>query len=654
MSEVHIYPVTDQAKNRTKIDAEKYQSLYEDSLRDPESFWSEQGKRLDWMKPYTITKNTSFASANLDIKWYEDGVLNASANCLDRHLAERADQTAIIYEGDDPDVSRHITYRELHQDTCKFANVLKSQGVSKGDIVTVYMPMVPETAIAMLACARIGAVHSVVFGGFSPEALATRIADGKSKWVITADQGIRGGKIIPLKENVDQALSTDMVSTVERVFVLQRTEADIAWEAGRDLWYHELMAQASSECEPEPMSAEDPLFMLYTSGSTGTPKGVLHTTGGYLVYASMTHEVVFDCHNQGQDQDVYWCTADFGWITGHSYILYGPLANGAITLLFEGVPNYPDFSRIGQVVDKHQVNVLYTAPTAIRAMMAEGDDFVKQSKRNSLRLLGSVGEPINPEAWEWYYRVIGDERCAIVDTWWQTETGGILISPLPGATDLKPGSASRPFFGIKPALVDNEGNILEGPAEGNLVMLDSWPGQMRTVYGDHKRFLQTYFSNYEGMYFTGDGARRDEDGYYWITGRVDDVLNVSGHRMGTAEVESALVAHPLVAEAAVVGYPHDIKGQGIYVYVTVMHDQNIPQTDELKAELKQWVRKEIGPIATPDIIQWAPSLPKTRSGKIMRRILRKIAANEHDSLGDISTLADPSVVKHLIENRENK
>jgi len=654
MSEVHIYPVTDQAKKRTKIDSEKYQSLYEDSLRDPESFWAEQGKRLDWIKPYTITKNVSFASANLDIKWYEDGMLNASANCLDRHLSERGDQTAIIYEGDEPDVSRHITYRELHQDTCKFANVLKSQGVSKGDIVTIYMPMVPETAVAMLACARIGAVHSVVFGGFSPEALATRIADGKSKWVITADQGIRGGKTIPLKANVDQALSNDMVSTVERVFVLQRTGADVAWEEGRDLWYHELMAQASSECEPEPMSAEDPLFMLYTSGSTGTPKGVLHTTGGYLVYVSMTHEVIFDCRNQGQDQDVYWCTADFGWITGHSYILYGPLANGAITLLFEGVPNYPDFARIGQVVDKHQVNVLYTAPTAIRAMMAEGDGFVKQSKRDSLRLLGSVGEPINPEAWEWYYRVIGDERCAIVDTWWQTETGGILISPLPGATDLKPGSASRPFFGIQPALVDNDGNILDGAAEGNLVMLDSWPGQMRTVYGDHERFVQTYFSNYEGMYFTGDGARRDEDGYYWITGRVDDVLNVSGHRMGTAEVESALVAHPVVAEAAVVGYPHDIKGQGIYVYVTVMHDQDVPQTDELKAELKQWVRKEIGPIATPDIIQWAPNLPKTRSGKIMRRILRKIAANEHDSLGDISTLADPSVVEHLIENRENK
>jgi len=650
MSEVHIYPVTEQAKNRTKVNADKYQSLYNESIRDPERFWAEQGQRLDWVKPYTQVKNTSFSSSDLHIKWYEDGVLNASANCLDRHLAERADQTAIIYEGDDPTVSRHITYRELHQETCKFANVLKSQGVLKGDIVTIYMPMVPETAVAMLACARIGAVHSVVFGGFSPEALASRIADGKSKWIVTADQGVRGGKTIPLKANVDQALSNEMVTSVERVFVLQRTGADITWEDGRDLWYHDLMVKASSICEPEPMGAEDPLFMLYTSGSTGTPKGVLHTTGGYLVYAAMTHEVVFDY----QDEDVYWCTADFGWITGHSYILYGPLANGAITLLFEGVPNYPDFARIGQVVDKHQVNVLYTAPTAIRAMMAEGDDFVKQSKRDSLRLLGSVGEPINPEAWEWYNSVVGDSRCPIVDTWWQTETGGILISPLPGATDLKPGSATRPFFGVKPALVDNEGNILEGQAEGNLVMLDSWPGQMRTVYGDHERFIQTYFSNYEGMYFTGDGARRDEDGYYWITGRVDDVLNISGHRMGTAEIESALVAHPLVAEAAVVGYPHDIKGQGIYVYVTVMHDQNVPQTDELKAELKQWVRKEIGPIATPDIIQWAPSLPKTRSGKIMRRILRKIAANEHDSLGDISTLADPSVVEHLVACRENK
>jgi len=649
MSETKVYPVKESAKARTTIDDEKYRALYESSTQDSEAFWAEQGKRIEWMKPYSKIKDVSFASSNLHIKWYEDGVLNASVNCLDRHLESRGDQTALLYEGDDPGVSRHISYRELHEDVCKFANSLKAQGVSKGDIVTVYMPMVPETAVAMLACARIGAVHSVVFGGFSPDALAARIADGKSKWVITADEGVRGGKAIPLKKNVDQAIATDLVTTVENVFVLQRTGSNVAWTEGRDLWFHELMAEASPICEPEPMNAEDPLFMLYTSGSTGTPKGVLHTTGGYMVYASLTHEVVFDY----QDKEVYWCTADFGWITGHSYILYGPLANGAISVLFEGVPNYPDFARIGQVVDKHQVNVLYTAPTAIRAMMAEGDDYVKQSSRESLRLLGSVGEPINPEAWEWYYRVIGEERCPIVDTWWQTETGGVLISPLPGATALKPGSATRPMFGVQPALVDNEGNLLEGVAEGNLVMLDSWPGQMRTVYGDHERFIQTYFSTYEGMYCTGDGARRDEDGYYWITGRVDDVLNVSGHRMGTAEIESALVAHPAVAEAAVVGYPHDIKGQGIYVYVTVMHDYAGPQDESFESELKKWVRKEIGPIATPDIIQWAPGLPKTRSGKIMRRILRKIAANEQDSLGDISTLADPSVVDQLIANKKN-
>jgi len=650
MSESKRYPIKEQAKQRTKINAAKYRELYSLSISDPESFWAEQGRRLDWIKPYTKVKDVSYASSDLHIRWYEDGVLNACANCLDRHLASRADQTAIIYEGDDPSVSRHISYRELYEETCKFANVLKSQGVKKGDIVTIYMPMVPETAVAMLACARIGAVHSVVFGGFSPDALAARIIDGNSKWVVTADQGVRGGKTIPLKENVDQALLKEGLTSVEAVFVLQRTGADVSWTEGRDYWYHTLMANASSDCEPEPMHAEDPLFMLYTSGSTGTPKGVLHTTGGYLVYVSLTHEVVFDY----QQDDVYWCTADFGWVTGHSYILYGPLANGAISVLFEGVPNYPDFARIGQVIDKHNVNVLYTAPTAIRAMMAKGDDFVKQSSRDSLRLLGSVGEPINPEAWEWYYRVVGDERCPVVDTWWQTETGGILISPLPGATDLKPGSATRPFFGIQPALVDNEGSILEGEAEGNLVILDSWPGQMRTVYGDHQRFVQTYFSHYEGMYFTGDGARRDEDGYYWITGRVDDVLNISGHRMGTAEIESALVAYPDVAEAAAVGFPHEIKGQGIYVYVTMMHDPDVPQTEEMKETLKQWVRKEIGPIATPDIIQWAPGLPKTRSGKIMRRILRKIAANEHDSLGDTSTLADPSVVEHLVANRENR
>ena len=650
MSEGKIYPVKDAAKARTRIDADTYQSLYQQSIDDPEKFWAEQAQRIDWITPFTQVKDVSYRSSDLHIRWFADGALNASVNCLDRHLANRANQTAIIYEGDDPSVSRHITYAELHEETCKFANGLKSLGVKKGDIVTIYMPMVPETAVAMLACARIGAVHSVVFGGFSPDALAARIIDGQSKWVITADQGIRGAKAIPLKDNVDQALNHADVSTVEKVVVLRRTGESVNWVDGRDCWYHELVDAASAVCEPEVMNAEDPLFMLYTSGSTGKPKGVLHTTAGYLVYASLTHEVVFDY----QDGDVYWCTADFGWITGHSYILYGPLANGAVTLLYEGVPNYPDISRFWQVIDKHQVNVFYTAPTAIRALMAEGDGPVKSAKRDSLRLLGSVGEPINPEAWEWYYRVVGEERCPIVDTWWQTETGGILISPLPGATDLKPGSATRPLFGIKPALVDNDGNILDGAAEGNLVMLDSWPGQMRTVYGDHQRFIQTYFSTYEGMYFTGDGARRDEDGYYWITGRVDDVLNVSGHRMGTAEIESALVAHPDVAEAAVVGYPHDIKGQGIYVYVSLMHDHDVEETDAFKQELKNWVRKEIGPIATPDVIQWAPGLPKTRSGKIMRRILRKIAANEHESLGDISTLADPSVVEHLIAHRENR
>ena len=647
MSEAKVYPVKDTAKARALVDDKKYQVMYDESVNDPDAFWGEHGKRLDWIKPYSKVKNTSFDHADVSVKWYEDGTLNASVNCLDRHLETRGDQTAIIFEGDDPADSRHVTYRELFEETCKFANVLKSQGVQKGDIVTIYMPMVVETAVAMLACARIGAMHSVVFGGFSPEALAARVIDGGAKWIVTADQGVRGGRAIPLKRNVDEALKNSEVTTVEKVFVVKRTGGEVNWTEGQDVWYHDLMAEASTDCPAEEMSAEDPLFMLYTSGSTGKPKGVLHTTGGYMVYASMTHEYVFDY----QDGDIYWCTADFGWITGHSYILYGPLANGAITVLFEGVPNYPDSSRFGKVVDKHNINVLYTAPTAIRALMAEGDQYMKQSTRESLRLLGSVGEPINPEAWEWYYRVVGDERCPIVDTWWQTETGGILISPLPGATALKPGSATRPFFGIQPALVDSEGNILEGVTEGNLVILDSWPGQMRTVFGDHERFIQTYFSTYKGTYCTGDGARRDEDGYYWITGRVDDVLNVAGHRMGTAEIESALVAHKDVAEAAVVGYPHDIKGQGIYVYVTVNHD--IEPTDELKKELVQWVRKEIGPVASPDIIQWAPGLPKTRSGKIMRRILRKIAANEHDSLGDTSTLADPSVVEDLIEFREN-
>ncbi|WP_250657569.1 acetate--CoA ligase [Alkalimarinus coralli] len=647
MSEGKVYPVKESAKSRALVDKEQYMAMYKDSIENPDAFWGEHGKRLDWIKPYKTVKNTSYDRNNLSIKWFEDGTLNASANCLDRHLAERGDQTAIIFEGDDPSDSRHVTYRELYEETCKFANVLKSQGVQKGDVVTIYMPMIVETAVAMLACARIGAMHSVVFGGFSPEALAARVKDGGAKWVVTADQGIRGGRPVPLKRNVDAALNNPDVTTVEKVFVVKRTGGDIDWQEGRDVWFHELMAEADGDCPPTEMNAEDPLFMLYTSGSTGTPKGVLHTTGGYMVYASMTHEYVFD-YQQG---DIYWCTADFGWITGHSYILYGPLANGAVTVLFEGVPNYPDSSRIGKVVDKHNVNVLYTAPTAIRALMAEGDQYMKQSSRESLRLLGTVGEPINPEAWEWYYDVVGDERCPIVDTWWQTETGGILISPLPGAIDLKPGSATLPFFGVQPALVDGDGNVLEGATEGNLVITDSWPGQMRTVYGDHERFILTYFSTYPGTYFTGDGARRDEDGYYWITGRVDDVLNVSGHRMGTAEIESALVAHPHVAEAAVVGYPHDIKGQGIYVYVTLNHDTD--PSDELKKELIQWVRKEIGPVASPDLIQWAPGLPKTRSGKIMRRILRKIAANEHESLGDTSTLADPSVVDDLIEYREN-
>ncbi|MGP4843527.1 acetate--CoA ligase [Marinobacter sp. 1Y8] len=648
MTQPHVYPVTESFKKRTLVDKAKYEAMYKQSVDDPETFWGEHGKRLDWIKPYTKVKNTTYDYDDLSIKWFEDGELNVAANCLDRHLETRGDQTAIIFEGDEPGNSRHITYRELHAETSKFANVLKTLGVSKGDVVTIYMPMIVETAVAMLACARIGAIHSVVFGGFSPEALGARIENGKSRYVITADEGVRGGRAIPLKKNVDQALASEKGANVERVIVVTRTGGDVPWDESRDARYEDLMESASAECPPEPMNAEDPLFMLYTSGSTGAPKGVLHTSGGYLAYAAMTHEYVFDY----QDGDVYWCTADFGWITGHSYILYGPLANGAITVLFEGVPNYPDSSRMGQVVDKHKVNVLYTAPTAIRALMAEGESCMANTQRNSLHLLGSVGEPINPEAWEWYYRVVGNSKCPIVDTWWQTETGGILISPLPGATDLKPGSATVPFFGIRPAVVDNDGNILEGATEGNLVILDSWPGQMRTIFGDHERFRQTYFSTYPGRYFTGDGVRRDEDGYYWITGRVDDVLNVSGHRLGTAEVESALVAHDKVAEAAVVGYPHDIKGQGIYVYVTLMQGES--PSDELKKELVQWVRKEIGPIASPDVIQWAPGLPKTRSGKIMRRILRKIAANEHDQLGDTSTLADPGVVDDLISQREFK
>ncbi|WP_339799932.1 acetate--CoA ligase [uncultured Marinobacter sp.] len=648
MTDSKLYPVDPDFAQQALINREQYDQMYRQSIEEPDAFWGEHGKRLDWIKPFTRVKNTTFDYDNLSIKWFEDGVLNASANCLDRHLDSRGDQTAIIFEGDDPSESRHVTYRELYTETCKFANVLKTLGVSKGDVVTIYMPMIVETAVAMLACARIGAIHSVVFGGFSPEALASRIANGKSRFVITADEGLRGGRKIPLKKNVDAALKHDDDVSVAKVVVVSRTGGDVPWNENCDVRYEDMMKTASAECPPEPMGAEDPLFMLYTSGSTGAPKGVLHTTGGYLTYVSMTHQYVFDY----KDGDVYWCTADFGWVTGHSYILYGPLANGAVTLLFEGVPNYPDSSRMGQVVDKHKVNVLYTAPTAIRALMAEGESCMNGTRRDSLKLLGSVGEPINPEAWEWYHRVIGNSSCPIVDTWWQTETGGILIAPLPGAFDLKPGSATLPFFGVKPALVDNEGNVLEGVAEGNLVILDSWPGQMRTIYGDHARFKQTYFSAYKGMYFTGDGARRDADNYYWITGRVDDVLNVSGHRLGTAEVESALVSHDKVAEAAVVGYPHDIKGQGIYVYVTVV--QGVEPTEELRKELVQWVRKEIGPIASPDVIQWAPGLPKTRSGKIMRRILRKIAANEHDQLGDTSTLADPGVVDELISQRAFK
>ena len=643
-----IYQVPQATAERTLLDQSAYDRLYEDSITDNERFWAEQAARIDWIKPFTQVKDVSFAKDDLHIRWYYDGTLNVCYNCVDRHLDTKGDDVAIIWEGDDPHDDLKISYRELHQRVCRFANSLKAIGARKGDRITIYMPMIPEAAVAMLACARIGAVHSVVFGGFSPEALAGRIHDCESNIVITADQGLRGGKAIPLKANVDAAAGHPDVSTLEKVLVVKRTGAGIDWTEGRDAWLHELEATVDADCPCEEMSAEDPLFILYTSGSTGKPKGVLHTTGGYLVYAALTHQYVFD-YKPG---DVYWCTADVGWVTGHSYIVYGPLANGAITLMFEGLPNFPTASRIWEICDKHQVNICYTAPTAIRALMREGDEPVKRTSRKSLRLLGTVGEPINPEAWEWYYHVVGDERCPIVDTWWQTETGGILISPLPGATALKPGSASKPLFGIQPAIVDGNGNVLQGAAEGNLVISDSWPGQMRTVYGDHERFVETYFSTFEGQFFTGDGARRDEDGYYWITGRVDDVLNVSGHRMGTAEVESALVAHKDVAEAAVVGYPHKIKGQGIYAYVTLM--QGVAESDELLAELRQWVRKEIGPIATPDLLQWAPGLPKTRSGKIMRRILRKVAENDFQNLGDTSTLADPSVVDRLIENRANR
>ncbi|MEO1247381.1 MAG: acetate--CoA ligase [Pseudomonadota bacterium] len=648
MSEVQIHPVNDYYREHGLLDEEGYMAMYRRSLEEPEAFWAEQAAIVDWIEPFSKVKDVSFARDDLHIRWFEDGILNVCHNCVDRHLETRGDQTAIIWEGDDPEKDLEISYRELHGRVCRFANSLKAIGVGKGDRVTIYMPMIPEAAVAMLACARIGAVHSVVFGGFSPEALAGRIVDCESTVVITADEGLRGGRSVPLKANVDRAAEIDGVTTLEKVLVVRNTGGDIDWTEGRDVWLHDLEKTVGDDCPVEPMNAEDPLFILYTSGSTGTPKGVLHTTGGYLVYVALTFRYIFNY----EPGEVYWCTADVGWVTGHSYIVYGPLANGAISLMFEGVPTYPDASRLWQVCDKHEVNILYTAPTAIRALMREGDEPVQRTSRKSLRLLGSVGEPINPEAWEWYYRVVGDSRCPIVDTWWQTETGGALISPLPGATDLKPGSASRPLFGVQPAIVDSDGVVQEGEASGNLILCDSWPGQMRTVYGDHQRFVDTYFSTFEGSYFTGDGAHRDADGYYWITGRVDDVLNVSGHRMGTAEVESALVSHEAVAEAAVVGYPHDIKGQGIYVYVTLMEGES--PSDDLLKELRTWVRKEIGPIATPDLIQWAPGLPKTRSGKIMRRILRKIAENEYGNLGDTSTLADPSVVDDLIENRMNR
>lgn len=645
MTDAHLFPVPSAIAEMALIDNAKYQEMYAASIADPEAFWAKQGQRIDWIKPYTQIKDVSYAADDLHIKWFHDGTLNVAANCLDRHLETRGDQAAIIWEGDDPSDDKTITYRELHDEVCRFANALKSLGAKKGDRITIYMPMIPEATVAMLACARIGAVHSVVFGGFSPDALAGRIQDCDSNMVITADEGVRGGRPIPLKENTDKALAN--APMCKTVVVVKRTGSPIDMQTGRDHWYHDIMATADADCPVTEMNAEDPLFILYTSGSTGQPKGVMHTSGGYLVYASMTHEYVFDY----KDGEIYWCTADVGWVTGHSYIVYGPLANGATTLMFEGVPNYPDSRRFWQVCDKHHVNIFYTAPTAIRALMREGDGPVKATDRSSLRLLGSVGEPINPEAWMWYYDVVGDSRCPIVDTWWQTETGGILITPLPGATALKPGSASRPFFGVQPIIVDADGVELSGATEGNLCIADSWPGQMRTVYGDHERFVQTYFATFPGRYFTGDGCRRDDDGYYWITGRVDDVINVSGHRMGTAEVESALVAHEDVAEAAVVGAPHEIKGQGIYAYVTL--NVGIEPTEALQRELVQWVRKEIGPIASPDWLQWAPGLPKTRSGKIMRRILRKIAEDDFSNLGDTSTLADPSVVDDLIDNRQN-
>jgi acetyl-CoA synthetase len=649
-----VYDVPADWTRRAYVDEAKYREMYDRSQRDPEGFWREHGNRIDWFKPFTRVKNTSFGPGDVSIRWFEDGATNVAYNCVDRHLDKRGDQVAIIFEGDDPNDSRNITYRELHREVSRFANVLRNRGVNKGDRVTLYLPMIPEAAYAMLACARLGAIHAIVFGGFSPDALADRIEGCGSKVVITADEGLRGGRKVPLKANVDAAIdrlkgaANGGGDLVEHVIVVRRTGGNVNMVPGRDVYYDEAAAQVTDECPCTEVNAEDPLFILYTSGSTGKPKGVVHTTGGYLVWAAFTHQYVFDYH----DGDIYWCTADVGWVTGHSYIVYGPLANGAVTLMFEGIPTYPSNTRFWDVVDKHQVNIFYTAPTAIRSLMGGGEEAVKKSSRKSLRLLGSVGEPINPEAWEWYYRVVGEERCPIVDTWWQTETGGILISPLPGATKLKPGSATLPLPGVKPVIVDAEGKVLEGACEGNLCIGDSWPGQMRTVYGDHERFVQTYFSTYPGMYFTGDGCRRDADGYYWITGRVDDVINVSGHRMGTAEVESALVSHPKVAEAAVVGYPHDIKGQGIYAYVSLNEGEQ--PSEALRKELAAWVRKEIGPIATPDLIQFSPGLPKTRSGKIMRRILRKIAEDDFGSLGDTSTLADPGVVDDLIDNRQNR
>ncbi|MBI6403854.1 acetate--CoA ligase [Proteus mirabilis] len=647
MTKINQHHIPANIAEHALINKEQYQKDYALSIENPEAFWADKGKIVDWITPYTIVKNTSFDPGHVRIRWFEDGQLNISQNCLDRHLEKRADQVAIIWEGDSPNESKSITYRQLHQDVCQFANVLKKLGIKKGDVVAIYMPMVPEAAVAMLACTRIGAIHSVIFGGFSPEAVAGRIIDSKAKLVITADEGLRAGRAIPLKKNVDDALTHVDIPPIEHVVVLRRTGQTEQWIEGRDLWWDKIVQGVSTECDVEVMNAEDPLFILYTSGSTGKPKGVLHTTGGYLVYASMTFKYTFDYH----DGEIYWCTADVGWVTGHSYLLYGPLSNGATTVMFEGVPNYPSVNRMAQIVDKHQVNILYTAPTAIRALMAEGDKAIEGTQRTSLRILGSVGEPINPEAWEWFYQKMGRSQCPIVDTWWQTETGGFMITPLPGAMDLKPGSATRPFFGVQPAIVDNMGEIQDGACEGNLVIVDSWPGQARTLFGDHDRFEQTYFSTFKGMYFSGDGARRDEDGDYWITGRVDDVLNISGHRLGTAEIESALVAHPKIAEAAVVGIPHNIKGQAIYAYVTLNHGEE--PTAELYTEVRNWVRKEIGPIATPDILHWTDALPKTRSGKIMRRILRKIASGDTTNLGDTSTLADPGVVEKLLEEKQS-